>query len=699
MSADRIGGPSQQSDSAREGGDPLVRDLILGLFAAVLWASADSVYGLLTAGAPRGEPLLWLAPLGHSLVLFFLIWAGLWVAILPVVSRRCERAPAALATAWFIGSCAVIGNVFNAQPIAIPWRDPLHVLLVIAFCGLNAAFLYGMVRGAAWLQAASARLGPAQSMLVLAMVPTLVWSWWQGYYANGFLSIGGLTGIAALVVVLKVSAQALHSRGWALSARWLVIASATVLLAAIPGPLLYGPSRAKTSAVIGGGDATAPVILITIDTLRADALSCYGGPPKSSPNIDALAAQGDRFTNAVSPAPWTLPSITSIMTGLSVFAHDVDNMSARLPDNLATLAEHMRRTGRTTAAIGLNPFFEDQHNVGQGFDDLSAFYPRPSLGSSFGSRRLQGSKGLWTRIPDSEQLTEDTLAWLESNHEKPFFLWVHYLDPHTPYTPPVENLDETLYSPKVGYSLRDLASMHAQEASRRFDTHDRRWIRELYQGEVRDVDANVGRILDRLRAYGIYDEALIVLTSDHGEEFWEHDGFEHGRSLYRELLQVPLIIKQPNQQARAVVDELVGTVSLTPTLLDWADLDWNPEDYSAASLLPLLEGRPEEFQPAPVFSTSVVTYEDRMSVVFDNHKYIRSKLTGREELYDLAADPQERLDLMALHPEVAAAARKLLGRHIEASAELRGRLGLTVETNGPASRENRKMLESLGYVH
>jgi arylsulfatase A-like enzyme len=229
----------------------------------------------------------------------------------------------------------------------------------------------------------------------------------------------------------------------------------------------------------------------------------------------------------------------------------------------------------------------------------------------------------------------------------------------------------------------------------------RDWIRELYNAEVRDVDSNVGRLIEHLKQLHLYDEALIVLSSDHGEEFWEHGRQGHGQSLYPEQLEVPLIVKLPRSETRMHVPALVSTMSITPTVLELCGIPVKPDDFSAPSLGPLLKSGSAPVTP-PVVSSVVWTVgslsEEQQAVGFDDFHFIDAPIAGKEELFDRRADAGEQHSVAASAGEQVAAGKRFLSEHAQRARALRtrlqierGELGLDAETS--------KRLRTLGYVH
>ncbi|MFY9821072.1 MAG: sulfatase [Thermoanaerobaculia bacterium] len=435
-----------------------------------------------------------------------------------------------------------------------------------------------------------------------------------------------------------------------------LLAAATLLLTGASKPSSSSPPR--------------HILLITIDTLRADALS-------GTPAIDALAGDSVVFRQARSAAPWTLPALASVMTGVSPQVHLATELGSRVPDRLTTIAEVLRRAGYRTAALVSSPLLVRAAHLDQGFQEYSAF---------------PGETG--TRPANPDRLAGLASRWLRGKDKERFFLWVHFYDPHPPYAPPAAYLQGMEPPPGM---RRDLTvEEHLAIRLRRRDPApaEREWIRQLYRAEVRWVDAAVGSLVAELKRSGRYEDTLIVLLSDHGEEFWEHGGIGHGHTLYEELLRVPFLVKLPGESRRGEVNAPVSTASLAATILDLAGKPF-PSRYPAArSLSPWLRG--ESAPPEPLLSTGLQRVEERTAILFGNFKLIRWETSGRQELYDLARDPAETTDLASSSPGNTAEGARLLDRLEADNDRARKSLGIHRERS-PVDPEAVKRLRALGY--
>ena len=402
------------------------------------------------------------------------------------------------------------------------------------------------------------------------------------------------------------------------------------------------------------------VLLITVDTLRADAISCYKPGNNLTPNIDALARQAVLFEKAFSNSSWTLPAIASLMTGMPPSVHQANRNHGRITGKLPTLADEMKKAGYYTAAIGINPALNKQACISNGFIYYD-FYPKFSTGRSVGGKIR---KHLSRYIPDekltntaaegltidfgsmisTDKLTDLAIRWLGKNKDKNIFFWIHYFDPHVPYAPPVQWLQgrEKGLIPHIGFNFDrpDDLLTHAFVPTQK----EKEWLRELYNGEVRYVDHNLGRLFAALKQMGIYDQSLMVLTSDHGEEFWEHGSYYHGHSLYHEVVSIPLIIKPPGNSVSDRINEVVCLQNLMPTILDYCQIKGYRKKIYNQSLLPLLTGETggKAFEPQPVVISAMRYGEEKEALYFDGLKYIYSEMSQKEELYSTIDDPQEK---------------------------------------------------------
>ncbi len=498
---------------------------------------------------------------------------------------------------------------------------------------------------------------------------------------------------------------ALWLAGEALRARDGLRKSLSIALTAAP-PLLAG---ALLMQVLKSGAATPgappalfheaegpPILLLTIDTLRADALR-----PETAPALAALASESVVFTHARSSGPWTAPGFAGMLSGTTPWVHGALWLGTTAAPELPFLAERLRDAGYPTAAIGSNYILSSWGARGrfdQGFDEFR-FFPFTQLPMTRSLERLRQAQPEWTGLDAStDDLAEQAVDWLGGQGPSPFFLWLHFYDPHAPYEPPSDFYPPGDPHPEVGATgsqelLDDLLS-----GEKALSPAGVAWLRALYEGELRYVDDRIGQVLDALRRSGRFDETLIVVASDHGEEFFEHGGTAHGWTLYEEQLRVPLLIKPPGSRKGLQVEGPVGTIDVAPTVLEIAGVPYDQADFQGRSLACLWAEEPCEPSPTPHFATGLIGERQQRAVLFDGLKLIDDPVWERAELYDLALDPNETRDLAAERPEDVARGRALLDQHAAESAELRRRLGLGDGRQAGFDDASRDRLRSLGYI-
>jgi len=299
------------------------------------------------------------------------------------------------------------------------------------------------------------------------------------------------------------------------------------------------------------------VIVILIDTRRADRVGWYGGGTGLTPSLDGLANEGTVFWNAYAPGSWTCPVVASLFTSRFLSQHRVETYASVLDPSEQTLAEELRVAGYATAAFTANVLLNAGHGYGQGFDEY----------------RVYGEGLLKAR---ASVLTRDALAWIDrttdERPDEPFFLYLHLMEPHEPLQPPTEALEAVAAragtDPARLERLRDLARSAPFLAIMPPAQVER--ARELYDAEVASLDLPLHSFFTALAQLEILQGAIVIVTADHGEEFLEHGGAGHGHTLYNEVSHVPLLARLPQQQRRIDVRDVVSLVDLAPTILDAA---------------------------------------------------------------------------------------------------------------------------------
>ncbi|MCP5113319.1 MAG: sulfatase, partial [bacterium] len=373
------------------------------------------------------------------------------------------------------------------------------------------------------------------------------------------------------VGVLAVAAWCLY-RGLAGSGRVVVFLRAVQIagFGVLGAALLGWMSLSLFSS--GSGSAGRPnVLLISIDSLRQDRVHAYGNPNDTTPTLDALAEDGVLFTQAVSPTSWTLPAHLTMLTGLHPLSHlvVVDTMS--LDHSAVTLAEAFLDAGYNTAGIVSGPYLRGEYGFSQGFEHYDDYTVAAT--DNFESHRQITS-------PTLLRLAQRWLAdWTESGKQKPFFMFLHMWDVHYDYIPPspYDKMFDSDYSGTItGEAFYSSPLLHAG-----MDPRDVEHLLALYDGELRYTDDHIGMILEELKRLGAFENTIIAVTSDHGDEFFEHGDRGHRKTLYDEVLLVPLIIRFPPKLPRGkVVTRQARLQDLPLTLASLAGLD-APESFGA----------------------------------------------------------------------------------------------------------------------
>jgi arylsulfatase A-like enzyme len=405
------------------------------------------------------------------------------------------------------------------------------------------------------------------------------------------------------------------------------------------------------------------VLLVTIDTLRADRLAAFGGAPGLTPNLDRLASHGIRFTSAITAAPWTLPAIASVLTGLTPDEHgagrslDAFDVLARspLPATTWTLTSALSRCGFLTQAFVTNPYLSMRYGVGNGFDRFENVSMESEAFVAFADTtavRLVQALAPRLVIGDIGQtVTDRALPWLARHHDERFFLWVHYVDAHAPYGDPRVLGNKSFRGDTVAAALTEQQAQLTQRFDAvarlrsgeiRLTPDQRRQLIHLYDTSVAYDDEQVGQLLDALDRLELSDHTVVIVVGDHGEEFWDHGGVEHGHTLYEELIRVPLIIRWPGGPTQRQVESVVRLTDIAPTVVDVTGCRVDMPVIDGRSLRPLMEAEADD--PRTAFSEGMLFSDEKHALRTSQFKYVRWA-NGKEELFDLLEDPRELRDL------------------------------------------------------
>ena len=440
------------------------------------------------------------------------------------------------------------------------------------------------------------------------------------------------------------------------------------------------------------GESKPNILLITIESIRADHVGCYGYDRPVTPHIDALARQATRYSRAYSVTSWTLTSHASMFTGLYPTAHQVLGPTDRLGDAYITIAEFLAPVGYQRAAVVSGPYLSRKHNLNQGFG-VYVDSPITPGGDKAAAEDITNAK--------VEAAVNDFLRHQRST-SRPFFLFVYVWDPHYDYIPPppfdrrfvpesAEPIDVTNY--EIGGVVTEEATSEQMD-----------YVIAQYDGEIACTDAMLGRFWATLQELGLWDSTAILLTADHGESFFEHGTKGHKNDLYVESLHVPLIVKAPNQKTARVDDRLVNLIDLHPTILELAGVDPGPTIHGRSLLAdPRSASDPVYFElETSWYFTRRTTGEKYKksqhwrAVLSGGRKLIHQEEDGRWEFYDLAADPAEQSPLAATGGEGQQRLRALLADWRMSMKAV----AATYEAGGEAdlSPDDVKRLRGLGYV-
>jgi len=419
------------------------------------------------------------------------------------------------------------------------------------------------------------------------------------------------------------------------------------------------------------------VLLYLVDTLRSGRLGCYGGAKPTSPALDAFAKTATLFERAVAQSSWTRPSVTSVLTGQEPLVHGVQTPDDRLAEEAVTLPELLQAAGYRTAGISSNPQVSAETGLARGFKDFE----------------------LLPGIVRSDEVNRHVMRWLDGKRgdPSPFFLYVHTLDPHAPYEPPADLAQRfapgvpphagTLEEVKQTYRLR-----HEERAQRMV------WYSALYDAEIAANDRSFGELLAALRQRGLEGSTLVIFVADHGEEFDEHGDFGHGNNLYRETLDIPLVVRWPGETEGRRIAYPAQQVDLLPTILAAAGVKPPPGlpgiDLFTLAATPAAAGAGGWPAHRNVFSHLSYEGAEGMSVVQGDWKLIlplNRKFGPGPELFRRSADPTDSTNL-ATDNEIRAGWLRTQIR-----LELLRTQGSHTARPAPVDEETRKALRALGY--
>lgn len=476
-------------------------------------------------------------------------------------------------------------------------------------------------------------------------------------------------------------------------ARALLGTAAPELKDPVAETLAHGVVASRGDRTITTNAAGLPnVLMISVDTLRADHLNSWGYRARPvSPTLDRLAAEGVRFENAFAQASWTRPSMASLLTSLYPRQHRQQRPTSMLPTDVLTLPERLASLGYRTAYFCANPTlaFDPGYRFHEAYVQfspqdpyyVSPFFPSPFLiGPLFDFvfyRRLRvvSVEGMPEIFIDADQVNQAAGRWLKTA-PSPFFLHLHYMEPHWPYFEHPYHAIQ--WDPRTAWNRDQLV--------RRYD------------GEIRFVDQKIAELLSEIDSNGLGRNLLVIVTADHGEEFLDHNGWEHSQTLYREVLHVPLILRWPGKLPYgSVVDQPVELVDVAPTVVELIG-EKPTTTWAGRSLVPLIHGEPQPSRP--ILGSLVIAKRGRIgwmdSLQEDGMKLVVSRREGapvRRLLFDVARDPAEKTDIGGIHQEQVKEMESKLNAIL-------ARLETTrlPEQDRSLTPEQTEQLKALGYV-
>ena len=435
---------------------------------------------------------------------------------------------------------------------------------------------------------------------------------------------------------------------------------------------------------VHSGNPGPSLILVTIDTLRRDHLSLHGYRYATSPGFEALQGELLVFDHALSTSPWTMPSTASLFTGLYPSGHG-GHGSRAIRDDVPLLAEAFAAAGYRTAAFSGNPYVSSRYGLARGFQDFIF---------------LGGAKAKAYR--DLSEILASARSWLDENAGEPFFLYLHLMNVHGPYRAPASYGDRFVDGPTQPFEFQselwlDIARRDRTERRAEVSEEHLRDIAGRYDRAIAYTDSLLGEFVEELRARGLLDHSILVVTSDHGEEFFEHGSFGHRHALHAELLDIPLFIRLPGGRMGGVrFAEPVSLIDVPPTVLDLAGLlDRQPEGEFGVgrSLVPLVDGDPSSGPPRALMAELAQQKRSGSMVQLWPYRLIQMSSESAPRLYRVDQGAWQRVDEAG---EAAPLIERLTALGATLSDEAGGHVG--AEVAEPVEGALRDQLEALGYL-
>lgn len=605
-----------------------------------------------------------------------------------MVHRAANRGAKALPVTFLVGALwgavmAVLESVlfhgwYHVQLKPLSKTVELAVNYAV-YAGLAAVVLYAVV--AAVTARSRPERGPGAGTDAAMLAETTLAAAVPVLAAANFLWVGPLAARSPGMVLLAIIAAAALVCWWFLAGlfrhtppRWRGLVRVALVVWIVVG-VIWDPLFGRYNGLFTRPGGKAPggshpnVLVIVTDTLRRDFLDCYGASWHASPATDHVAAAGVTFDNQIAQSTWTLPSTASLLTGQFPSSHGAVSQGRPVSKNSPFLAEAFGRAGFHSGAFTENFHILPRNGFGRGVDEFWAVW----LPWVFDNTVLYRITGL-LRLPtidlsekdaypetvtdpgqvnwDARVTTDRALGWLDGLDDSPFFAYIHYMGPHGPYGPPEYLLDTPPPSVRVVDHPRKMGGgLPLGEKGEPVSDEELNTMKTLYAADILYVERQIERVLEWLDESGRAEETIVVLTSDHGEEFYDHGAWNHGGSAFDEVLRMPLVIRMPGTAPAGLrVEELTRHIDVMPTLLDLAGVEL-PDGIQGRSLRPLVEGG-RMADPVPAY-TEVFPIRpagcEIVSLVTPLHKIIRVSLDGVTDvmLFDLAADPGERDNIVS----------------------------------------------------
>ncbi|MFH1999066.1 MAG: sulfatase [Planctomycetota bacterium] len=467
-----------------------------------------------------------------------------------------------------------------------------------------------------------------------------------------------------------------------------------------PASLVFCGAPVISSGRPSSGAPPYNIVLVSLDTLRSDHLGCYGYERPVSPNLDRMAAEGLLFRHAYAQASFTLPSHASLLTSLFPSIHGAEDFKGgRMSPSIDFMAEVLARNGMNTAAFTGGGLISHEFGFHEGFDVYCELDP---LGDRFEDRKLPERYRLADGSSGSQNLG---LSWIEDHRDQPFFFFLHTYMVHD-FSPPSELSDRFNQGETKDLSLgmQTLPYLRKHFLKEPVPDQELSYCINIYDATILAADEMIGALMTRLEQLGIKDRTVVIVTSDHGEEFQDHGGLLHGCTLYEEMIRVPLVVYVPWLKSPRVIDEAVSHVDVMPTVLEL--LGFHHDGLlQGQSFLPVLKGK--TLPARPVYAeVSLPTYTKVRCMIMDQWKYIEETRVvstpehapTTRELYCLRQDPKEESNSLQAAPERAKSMKKTLEKMETNLKIIDQALGLRKKDSNELSPELTDFLKQLGYL-